>query len=165
MTRPPKQYRNTVLSGFQDVANALRTLELDAQALKIQLEAERSARENFEITRERFRAGAISYLSMLDAERVDQQARINLVQAQGNRFADTVLLFQALGGGWWNRDDSGPMSEADADDAADAMPRSTSMPVTYPTPSIARGRGASDAADADANPNRRRNPRRRTMSL
>src|SRR5262249_5371496 len=63
------QYRNSVLSAFSDVANALRTLELDADALKIALEAERSARENFEITRERFRAGAISYLSMLDAER------------------------------------------------------------------------------------------------
>src|SRR5262249_39983640 len=97
-----EQYRNTVLSGFSDVANALRILELDADALKIQLEAERSARESFEITRERFRAGAISYLSLLDAERIDQQARILLVQAQANRFADTVQLFQALGGGWWN---------------------------------------------------------------
>jgi NodT family efflux transporter outer membrane factor (OMF) lipoprotein len=115
------QYRNTVLTAFSDVATALRTLELDAEALKIQLEAERSARENFEITRERFRAGAISYLSMLDAERVDQQARILLVQAQANRFADTVQLFQALGGGWWNRDDRGPTTEEEARDAADIL--------------------------------------------
>ena len=110
-----------MLTAFSDVATALRTLELDAEALKIQLFAERSARENFEITRERFRAGAISYLSMLDAERVDQQARILLVQAQANRFADTVLLLQALGGGWWNRDDSGPTTEEAAHDAAAAL--------------------------------------------
>jgi NodT family efflux transporter outer membrane factor (OMF) lipoprotein len=129
-----EQYRNTVLTAFSDVATALRVLELDAEALKIQLFAERSARENFEITRERFRAGAISYLSMLDAERVDQQARILLVQAQANRFADTVLLFQALGGGWWNRDDRGPMTESEAHDAAAAR---DAAPPPPPTPPVA----------------------------
>ena len=132
------QYRNAVLSAFSDVANALRTLELDADALRIALEAERSARENFEITRERFRAGAISYLSMLDAERVDQQARVTLVQAQANRFADTVLLFQALGGGWWNRHDRGPGTESEAREATAAgiavstQPLSTDQPVGPP---------------------------------
>jgi outer membrane protein TolC len=40
---------------------------------------------------------------MLNAEQTYQQARINLVQAQANRFSDTAALFQALGGGWWNR--------------------------------------------------------------
>lgn len=124
------QYRNAVLSGFADVANALRTLELDADALRIALEAERSARENFEITRERFRAGAISYLSMLDAERVDQQARVTLVQAQANRFADTVLLFQALGGGWWNRHDRGPTGESEAREAAAAGIAISTQPLS-----------------------------------
>ena len=63
------------------------------------------AAQNLDITTERFRAGAIAYLPLLDAQRTQQQARSALVQAQAARFADTVALFQALGGGWWNRDD------------------------------------------------------------
>jgi outer membrane protein TolC len=42
---------------------------------------------------------------LLSAEQAYQQARINLVQAQANRYADTAALFQALGGGWWHRAD------------------------------------------------------------
>jgi outer membrane protein TolC len=45
----------------------------------------------------------VSYLSLLNAERQYQQTRISLVQAQAVRFADSAALFQALGGGWWNR--------------------------------------------------------------
>ena len=52
---------------------------------------------------ERFELGAASYLTLLNAERAHQQARIGLVQAQAARFSDTAALFQALGGGWWNR--------------------------------------------------------------
>ncbi len=39
------------------------------------------------------------------AEQADQQAQSNLVQAEANRYLDTVALFQALGGGWWQRTD------------------------------------------------------------
>ena len=107
------RYRSVVLSSFQDVANVLRALELDAEALRIQLVAEQTASQSLEIVQERFRAGAISYLSLLDAERTYQNARIQLVQAQANRYADTVALFVALGGGWWNRDAaSGPVADA-----------------------------------------------------
>jgi outer membrane protein TolC len=41
---------------------------------------------------------------LLSAQQADQQARISLIQAQANRFADTAALFQALGGGWWHAD-------------------------------------------------------------
>jgi outer membrane protein TolC len=54
--------------------------------------------------------GAISYLTTLNAQQAYQQAVINLIQAQANRYADTAALFQALGGGWWNRHDSDPSS-------------------------------------------------------
>jgi len=43
---------------------------------------------------------------MLNAEQTYQQALINLVQARANRYADTAALFQALGGGWWNRSEN-----------------------------------------------------------
>jgi hypothetical protein len=41
----------------------------------------------------------------LTAQTTYQQSVIGLVQAQANRLSDTVALYQALGGGWWNRDD------------------------------------------------------------
>ncbi len=96
------QYRETVLEAFRDVADTLRALELDAVTLAAQAEAEKAARVALEITEKQFRLGAVSYLSLLNAQRLDQQARVALVQAQAARFADTAALFQALGGGWWN---------------------------------------------------------------
>jgi len=99
------QYRSTVLAAFANVANVLDALRYDAEALRAQELAARTAEQSLEITTERFRAGAIAYLPLLDAQRTYQQARISLVQAQAARFADTVALFQALGGGWWNRDE------------------------------------------------------------
>lgn len=103
--RAAAQYRSTVLNAFADIANVLYALELDAETLRAQDLAERTAAQSLEITTERFRAGAIAYLPLLDAQRIYQQVRIALVQAQATRFADTVALFQALGGGWWNRND------------------------------------------------------------
>lgn len=97
------QYRGIVLQAFQDVADVLRALELDAQTLKAQSDAEAAANASLDLARERFQLGAASYLALLNAERQHQQARIGLVQAQAARFSDTAALFQALGGGWWNR--------------------------------------------------------------
>lgn len=98
------QYRETVLQAFQNVADVLRALELDARTLKAQADADAAARDSLDLTREQFRLGAVSYLSLLNAQQQYQQTRISLVQAQAARFADTAALFQALGGGWWNRE-------------------------------------------------------------
>jgi len=97
------QYRQTVLQAFQNVADVLRALEADANALKAQSDAAASARDLLELTQKQFQLGSVSYLSLLNAERAYQQTRISLVQAQAARFSDTAALFQALGGGWWNR--------------------------------------------------------------
>ncbi|MDE0853971.1 MAG: TolC family protein, partial [Nevskia sp.] len=59
------------------------------------------------VSRSRYAAGSISPLDLLVVERTYQQARIAQLQAQAARFADTAALFQALGGGWWNRDAGG----------------------------------------------------------
>jgi NodT family efflux transporter outer membrane factor (OMF) lipoprotein len=99
------QYRSTVLAAFANVANVLDALRYDAEALRAQELAVNTAEQSLEITTERFRAGAIAYLPLLDAQRTYQQARISLVQSQAARFVDTVALFQALGGGWWNREE------------------------------------------------------------
>jgi NodT family efflux transporter outer membrane factor (OMF) lipoprotein len=98
------QYRETVLQAFREVADVLRALEYDAMTVKAQAEAENAARDTLDIAKKQAQLGATSYLSLLTAQRQYHQSRILLVQAQASRFADTAALFQALGGGWWNRE-------------------------------------------------------------
>lgn len=97
------QYRETVLLAFQNVADVLRALEIDARTLKAEADAEAAARATLDLARQQFLLGGTSYLTLLNAERQYQQARITLVQARAARLSDTAALFQALGGGWWNR--------------------------------------------------------------
>jgi NodT family efflux transporter outer membrane factor (OMF) lipoprotein len=99
------QYRNTVLTAFQNVADALRALQLDAATLRAQRTALRAASDTLDLARGQYQLGAITYVTLLNAQRSYQQARLAVVQAQAARFADTAALFQALGGGWWNRSD------------------------------------------------------------
>jgi len=106
------QYRATVLNAFQNVADSLRALDSDAAALKAQAEAESLAAESLALATQQYKLGGISYLSLLDAQRVYQQAHVALVQAQAARYADTAALFQALGGGWWNRAGGVPAATA-----------------------------------------------------
>jgi NodT family efflux transporter outer membrane factor (OMF) lipoprotein len=97
------QYHSTVITGFQNVADVLYALQADAESLRIAVSAERAARQSLDITLKQQEFGAVSYLALLSARQTYQQALITRVQAQGNRLADTAALFQALGGGWWNR--------------------------------------------------------------
>lgn len=97
------QYRQTVLQAFQNVADTLQAIAFDADALKAQAAAEKAAHQTLILTRGQFRLGAVSYLSLLNAERQYQQTHISRIQAQATRYVDTAALFQALGGGWWNR--------------------------------------------------------------
>jgi NodT family efflux transporter outer membrane factor (OMF) lipoprotein len=100
------QYRGTVIRAFQNVSDALRALQADADALAAQDAAERSAFASLELARRQFHADTIDYLTVLLAERAWEQARISRIQIEGIRYADTVALFQALGGGWWHRSDT-----------------------------------------------------------
>jgi NodT family efflux transporter outer membrane factor (OMF) lipoprotein len=102
------QYRSTVITAFQNVADALRAIQADAVALQKAAASERAAARSFEIARHRLELGDINYVILLNAQQTYQQALISLVQARAARFADTVALFQALGGGWWNRADVEP---------------------------------------------------------
>ncbi|MGA7751119.1 MAG: efflux transporter outer membrane subunit [Gallionella sp.] len=99
------QYRSTVLSAFQDVANVLEALQFDAGVLQGQMVAAQSASDSLDITRKQYQAGAASYVALLNAQQAYQQTRIALAQARASRYADTAALFQSLGGGWWNRGD------------------------------------------------------------
>jgi NodT family efflux transporter outer membrane factor (OMF) lipoprotein len=101
-------YRSTVITAFQNVADALHALQSDAETLKAAVAAERAAFKSLEIARRQLQLGAIGYLGLLTTENTYQTALIALVQARAARYADTAALFQALGGGWWNREDVAP---------------------------------------------------------
>ena len=109
------QYRGTVLSAFQDVANALRAVQADAETLKAQVVAEQAALDSLNLARQQYKLGATNYLSLLTAEQTYESAVINRVIAQAARFSDTAALFQALGGGWWNCTDVAPDTQGSPD--------------------------------------------------
>jgi NodT family efflux transporter outer membrane factor (OMF) lipoprotein len=99
------QYKSTVITAFQNVADSLRAIQSDADAVKTAAFAQQAAATTLDITRRQLQAGQIAYLSLLNAEQSYYQTLVNLVVAKANRYADTAALFQALGGGWWNRTD------------------------------------------------------------
>jgi NodT family efflux transporter outer membrane factor (OMF) lipoprotein len=100
------QYRSTVLGAFRNVADTLRALEYDALALRAAAAAEQATATSFQIARRRLELGDTTYVFVLAAELAYRQAVLARVQAQAARLTDTAALFQALGGGWWNRDGS-----------------------------------------------------------
>jgi NodT family efflux transporter outer membrane factor (OMF) lipoprotein len=97
------QYQQTVLNAFENVADSLTALENDALAVSAQFDAQEAAKASLDLIQRQYDAGAVGYVTLLAAQQSYQQARINYVQAVAHRYADTVALFQALGGGWWNR--------------------------------------------------------------
>jgi NodT family efflux transporter outer membrane factor (OMF) lipoprotein len=104
------QYRSTVLSAFQDVANALRSIQADADLLKAAVEAEQTAEASLNLVQQQYQLGSVNYLNLLNAQTTYQNAIINRVKAQALRYSDSAALIQALGGGWWNRADVRPES-------------------------------------------------------
>jgi len=104
-TQAAEQYRGAVLAAFQNVADTLNALEEDANGLKAAVAARDAARITLDLSMHQWQTGYASYLALLSAEQAYNQAVINLIQAQANRYADTAALFLALGGGWWNRAD------------------------------------------------------------
>jgi NodT family efflux transporter outer membrane factor (OMF) lipoprotein len=97
------QYRSAVLLACQNVADTLHALATDADALKASAEAERAAKGTFDLAVRQRELGTIPLVAVLNAELAYQQAELTFVQAEANRYSDTAGLFQALGGGWWNR--------------------------------------------------------------
>lgn len=92
-------YRETVLQGLRQVADVLRSLEHDAQALQAQSAAVASAQTSLQLVEQQYALGTASALQLLTAQQQRQQTRIGLIAAQAARLNDTALLYQALGGG------------------------------------------------------------------
>jgi NodT family efflux transporter outer membrane factor (OMF) lipoprotein len=100
------QYRAAVLAAFQNVADTLWALQTDADTVVAEERAAATAAESLAITRRQAELGSVSEVNALIAQQAYLQAVVALVQARVNRLADTVALFQALGGGWQSRADA-----------------------------------------------------------
>ncbi|HEV2539966.1 MAG TPA: efflux transporter outer membrane subunit [Frateuria sp.] len=100
------QYRSAVLAAVQNVADVLQAVQADAHALAATQRAEQAAARSLDIARRQLALGDLGESALLEAQLAWQQSRIALVQARAERYSDTVALFQALGGGWWHRDDT-----------------------------------------------------------
>ena len=108
-------YRTTLLTAFQNVADSLRALEFDAESLASQSSAATATASSLELTRKQYADGSVAYLQVLDATRLYQQSRLAVIDARALRLADTAALFAALGGGFGD--------QPDASSSADSMPR------------------------------------------
>jgi NodT family efflux transporter outer membrane factor (OMF) lipoprotein len=95
-------YRQVVVSAFQQVADTLRAVEHDAETLRAQAAALAAAEQALQLVKANYKAGLVNYLQILTADNQYQQARLGYIQAQALRLQDTAALFVALGGGWWN---------------------------------------------------------------
>jgi len=114
MTQAEAQYRSTVITAFQNVADTLHALDADALILQAALKSEQAATKTLDITSKQLQLGQINVLTLLNAEQAYQTTVQATVQARAGRYADTAALFLALGGGWWHgptsiaADDTGP---------------------------------------------------------
>jgi NodT family efflux transporter outer membrane factor (OMF) lipoprotein len=91
-------YGQTVLESLQQVADTLRALEGDALALQARASALGESADSYAIAQQRFAAGGISELSLLDLQRQQLQASLDRDHAEAQRYADTAALLHALGG-------------------------------------------------------------------
>ncbi len=97
------QYRLAVLTAFQNVADALYAIRHDTVGLEKAILAEGAAKKSLDLTRIQLTEGQVAFPQLLAAQTTYLQASLVVIQAQANRYSDTVGLFQALGGGWWNK--------------------------------------------------------------
>jgi len=97
-------YRQSVLSAFEQVADTLRALQHDAETVDAQSRAMGAAAGALKLVQANYQAGLANYLQVLVADAQYHQASIAYLQARAQRFQDTVALFVALGGGWWSED-------------------------------------------------------------
>jgi NodT family efflux transporter outer membrane factor (OMF) lipoprotein len=94
------QYRSTVITAFQNVADALRALQADARAMRAAVHAEETAKASLDIVQKQLQEGQVNQLQLLNAQQTYLNAVVVRVQTEATRFADTAALFMALGGGW-----------------------------------------------------------------
>lgn len=99
------QYENTVVTGFQNVADALAALQYDADALNEATAAREAAEASLQVTQAQYQLGGETLTAVLTAQTTYQDTVLAEVKAKAARYSDTAALYVALGGGWWHRTD------------------------------------------------------------
>ncbi len=97
------QYRLTVITAFQNVADTLHAIKADAQAMAIVNDLTAAAKKTYELSGRQHASGYLDRLALINAQQTYRQALLNSTQIQAARLGNTAALFQALGGGWWNK--------------------------------------------------------------
>ena len=93
-------YQNTTLRAFQEVENSLSALRLLGEQAAAQQRAVEANERAASLSIDRFKAGTVSYLEVVDADRSRLQSLRQARQTQGQRYLSTVQLIKAIGGGW-----------------------------------------------------------------
>jgi multidrug efflux system outer membrane protein len=94
------EYRVAILAAFREVEDSLAQIALRDEQARAQAEALRSARHVMTLAKTRYDAGTVNYLEVADAERNLLEHQRRQAQIDGQRFAASVRLIKALGGGW-----------------------------------------------------------------
>jgi len=98
-------YAGTVVGAVQNVADSLHAIQSDADALKAARDFQRAAKVSLDLAQQQMQTGNANILLLFTAQQNYLQATLQVVQARAARLSDTTALFQALGGGWWNREE------------------------------------------------------------
>jgi NodT family efflux transporter outer membrane factor (OMF) lipoprotein len=120
-------YRQTVLTGFQEVEDNLAALRILEQENRVQDEAVKAARASLTVSTNQYRAGIINHLDLLVVQTVALTNERTAITILGNRMSASVLLVKALGGGW---------KASEIPDVASWFPQSSS--ASYPPASPAK---------------------------
>ncbi|SOT43455.1 putative outer membrane efflux protein OprC [Burkholderia cenocepacia] len=112
-------YRQTVLTAFQEVQNAVTGLSVLAQAAQQASAAVDDARKLVSLAQDRYAGGLTPFIDVLTAQQQLLTSERQAVQIQGQRAALVVFLAKALGGGWDGGTESGPAPS----DVASAAPQ------------------------------------------
>ena len=105
-------YRGTVIAAFQNLSDVLQTIEVDRRLYGAADRGEKAAKLNLDLTRRLLTEGQANMLQVLNAQEMYAQAAASKAQARAARLSDTVLLFQALGGSWKNRESEQKLAQA-----------------------------------------------------
>jgi NodT family efflux transporter outer membrane factor (OMF) lipoprotein len=99
LERAAALYRSTVVAAFQNIADVLQTIEVDRQQFLAAESGAKAAQVNLDLTRQLLGVRQVSALQVLSAQQMYAQASASYARAKAARRTDTVMLFQALGGG------------------------------------------------------------------
>ena len=101
-------YRQTVLTGFQEVEDNLATLRILEREAQAQGDALRASRQSLEVAVNQYKAGTVSYLNVITAQTTALTNELSALNIQSRRTAASVLLIKALGGGWGQQGRTAP---------------------------------------------------------